>query len=70
MIYLNSVRLLLGLKLVKTDRSDLGSAELNTFGCVNNLLRSVYSSLRVSLNGYPVTLHGTNSNYKAYNEKL
>jgi hypothetical protein len=37
-IDLNSVRLLLRIQLVKTDGSDLTSAEPNTVGCVNNLL--------------------------------
>jgi len=35
---LNSVRLLLRVKLVKTDGSDLVSGESNTVGCVNDLL--------------------------------
>jgi len=34
-IDLNSVRLLLRIKLVKTDGSDISSAESNTAGCVN-----------------------------------
>jgi hypothetical protein len=65
-IDLNSVRI----KVVKSDGSDLPSAESNTVGCVNNLLRSMFSSLNVSLNGKPVTLHETNYQYKAYLEKL
>jgi hypothetical protein len=69
-IDLNSVRLLLRIKLVKSDGSDLPSAESNTVGCVNNLLHSMFSSLSVSLNGKPVTLHETNYQYKAYLEKL
>lgn len=69
-IDLNSVRLLLRLKLVKTDGSDLTSAEPNSVGCVNNLLHSMFSSLSVSLNGKPVSLHETNYHYKAYIEKL
>ena len=36
-IDLNSVRLLLRIELVKTDRSDISSTESNTAGCVNNL---------------------------------
>ena len=64
------MRLLLRIKLVKTDGSDLKSGELNTVGCVNNLLHSMFSSLSVSLNGKPVTLHETNYHYKAYLEKL
>jgi hypothetical protein len=40
------------------------------FCCVNNLLHSIFSSLSVSLNGKPVTLHETNYHYKAYLEKL
>ena len=59
-IDLNSVRLLLRIKLVKTDGSDLKSREPNTVGCVNNLLYPMFSSLSVSLNGKPVTLHETN----------
>ena len=59
-IDLNSVRLLLRFKLVKTDGSDMPSDETNTVGCVNNLLHSMFSSLSVSLNGKPVTLHETN----------
>ena len=66
---LNSVRLLLRFKLVKTDGSDMPSDETNTVGCVNNLLHSMFSSLSVSLNGKPVTLHETNYHYKAYLEK-
>ena len=58
-IDLNSVRLLLRFKLVKTDGSDMPSYETNTVGCVNNLLHSVFSSLSVSLNGKPATLHET-----------
>jgi hypothetical protein len=69
-IDLNSVRLLLRIKLVKTDGSDLTSGEPNTVGCVNNVLHSMFSSLSVSLNGKPVTLHETNYHYKAYLEKL
>jgi hypothetical protein len=59
-INLNSIRLLLRVRLVKTDGSDLSSTEKNTVGCVNNLLHSLFSSLSVSLNGKPVTLHETN----------
>ena len=40
-IDLNSVRLLLRFKLVKTDGSNIASDEANTVGCVNNLLHSV-----------------------------
>jgi len=69
-IDLNSVRLLLRVKLLKTDGSDIESAEPITVGCVNNLLHSMFSSLSISLNGKPVTLHETSYNYKAYLEKL
>jgi hypothetical protein len=55
---------------VKTDGSDISSAESNTVGCVNNLLYSMFRCLSVSLNGRPVTLHETNYHYKAYVEKL
>ena len=44
--------------------------ETNTVGCMNNLLHSMFSSLSVSLNGKPATLHETNIHYKAYLEKL
>ena len=56
-IDLNSVRLLLRIKLVKTDESDIQNAAPNTVGCAYNLLHSIYSSLSVSLNGKPVNLH-------------
>ena len=52
------------LKHVKTDGSDLAIGEANTVGCVNKLLHSMFSSLSVSLNGKPVTLHETNNHYK------
>jgi hypothetical protein len=65
-IDLNSVRTLLRIKLVKTDGSDLPSGESNTVSCINNLLHSIFSSLSVSLNGKPITLHETNYHYKAY----
>jgi hypothetical protein len=42
-IDLNSVRLLLRLKLLKTDGSDLPNDVLNTVGCVNNLLYRMFS---------------------------
>jgi hypothetical protein len=63
-IDLNSVSLLLRIKLVKTDGSDISSAESNTAGCVNILLHSMFSCLNVSLNGKLVTLHETNYHYK------
>jgi hypothetical protein len=50
-IDLNFVRLLLGVKLVKTDGSHLRSTEPNTVGCVINLLHSMLSSQFVSLMG-------------------
>jgi hypothetical protein len=59
-IDLNSVRLLLRIKLVKTDGSDLPSAEPNTVGCVNNFLHAMFSSLGLSQNGKPVIRHETN----------
>jgi hypothetical protein len=68
-IDLNSVRLLLRIKLVKTDGSDLTSGESNTVVCSNNLLHSMFSSLSVSLNGKPITLHETNWHYKAYTSR-
>jgi len=55
---------------VKTDGSDISSAESNTAGRVNNLLHSMVSCLSVSLNGTPVALHETNYHYKAYLEKF
>jgi len=69
-IDLNSVRLLLRIKLVKTDGSDIENTAPNTVGCVNNLLHSMFSSVSILLNGKPVTLHETNYYYKAYTEKL
>jgi len=69
-IDLNSVRLLLRVKLVKTDGSDIESAEPNTVGCVNNLLHSIFSPPIISLNSKPVTVHETSYYYKAYLEKL
>ena len=69
-IDLNSVRLLFRIKLVKTIGSDIESAEPNTVGCVNNLLQSMFSSLSVSLNGKPVSLHETSEHCKANLEKL
>ena len=69
-IDLNSVHLLVRIKLVKTDGSDISSAESNTAGCVNNLLHSMFSCVSVSLNGKPVILHETNYHYKANFEKL
>jgi hypothetical protein len=62
---LNSVRLLLHIKLVKTDGSDVTSAEPNTVDCFNNLTHSIYISRSVSLNGKSVTLHENNYYYKA-----
>ena len=67
-IDLNSVRLLLHIKLVKTDGSDLTSAEPNTVDCFNNLIHSIYISLSVSLNGKSVTLHENNYYYKAFHK--
>ena len=68
-IDLTSVRSLLCIKRVKTDGSHLTIADANTFGCVSNLLHSMFSSLSVSLNGKPVTLHESNYNFKVYLEK-
>jgi hypothetical protein len=65
-IDLNSVRLLLRIKQVKTDGSDISIAESNTAGCFNNFPHSMFSCLCVSLNGKPVTLHETNYHYRAY----
>ena len=53
------MRLLLRLKLVKSDGTDFENAVSNTVGSVNNLLQSMFSSLSVSLNGKAVTLHET-----------
>ena len=69
-IYLNSVRLLLHIKLVKTDGTDIESAKPNTDGCVNNLLQEMFSSLSVSLNGKPVPLHETKYHHITYLEEL
>jgi hypothetical protein len=64
------VRLLLRVNLVKTDGSDIEYTTPNTVGCVNNLLHSMFSSLSISLNEKPVTIHETNYHYKAYIVKL
>ena len=55
---------------MKTNGSDLTSAESNTVGCVNNLLHSMLSYLSVSLKGRPVSLHERNYHYKAYLEEI
>ena len=64
------MRLLLRINLVKTDGSNIEITTPNTVGWVNNLLHSMFSSLSISLNGKPVTLHETNYHYKAYIENL
>ena len=69
-IDLNSARLLLRVKLVKTDGSDIEGAQPNTVSCVNNLLNSRFSSPSISLNGKPVTLHEPNYHYKLHLVKL
>ena len=69
-MYLNPVPLLLLIKIFKTDGSDIESAKPNTHGCVNNLLHEIFSSLSVSLNGKPVTLHETKYHHIAYIEEL
>ena len=70
-IDLNSVCLLLRIKLVKPDGPDIENTTPQhiRYG-VNNLLHSMFSSLSLSLNGKPVTLHDTNYHYKVYIEKL
>jgi len=68
-IELNFV-LLLRLKLIKTNGSDLTSAEANTVCCVNNLLNSMFSSLSISLHSKYVTPHETNYRYQTYHENL
>ena len=67
---LNSVCLPLRVKLVKTDGSDIEAADTNTVVCVTNLLHSMFSTLSISLNGKPVTLHEMNYHYKTYLEKF
>jgi len=67
-IDLNSVRLLLRIKLVKNDGSDIENTTPNTVGCVNTLLRSMFSPSQNFANGKPVSLHETNYHYKAYIE--
>ena len=67
---LNSVRLILRDKLVKSDGSDIEGADTNTVVCVKNLLHSMFSNLSISLNVKPVTLHEMNYHYKTYLEKL
>ena len=62
--------LLLRIKLVKTDGSNVESGEGNIFGCVNNLLHSMFISLSFSLYGKTVTLHETNYHYKAEIKKI
>jgi hypothetical protein len=59
-IDLDSTKLLLQIKLVKTDGNHLNTTDKITVGCVNNLLHTMIISLSVSLNGYPITLHETN----------
>jgi hypothetical protein len=54
---LNSVRLIIRIKLVKSGGYDIENDEPNTVGCVNNLLNSVFISLGVFLNGKPITIH-------------
>jgi len=67
---LNSVLLLILVKLSKTDASDIEGAVPNTVACVNKLLHSMFSSLSISLSGKPVTLNEINYHYKAYFEML
>ena len=66
----NSVRLLLRIKLVKTDGLDSECTDPNTVVCVNILLHSMFSSLSVSLNGKPCILHEKYFHYQSYLEKL
>jgi hypothetical protein len=66
---LNFVRLLLRIKVVNTDAADVTNAESNTVSCINNVQHLMFSSLCVSWNGNPVTLHVTNY-FKAYRVKL
>jgi hypothetical protein len=67
---LNYVKLDLLLKLVKTNGSDIVPADANKTGCVNNLMHSLFTSLRIALNGKPVTLYDAHYFIKAYIEKL
>jgi len=48
-IDVNSVRLLMRIKLVKTDGTDIEYAAPNTVVCFNNLLHSMFSSLGILL---------------------
>ena len=64
------MHLLLRVKLVRTDESDIESAEPIQVGCVNNLLHSMFSSLSISLKYKPVTLYEISYHYKAHLEKL
>jgi len=66
---LNYVRLLMRIKLVKTDGSVIENAATNIVGCVSNFQHSMFSFLSVSLNVKPVTFHETNYHYKCYIEK-
>jgi hypothetical protein len=65
-IDLNSIRLLVKIKLLKSD----GSEDGNTVATVNNLLHSLFSSLAVSLNGKLISLHENNYHCSAYLESV
>ena len=45
---LNSVRLLLRIKVVSTDAGDVTNAESSTVSCINNVLQLMFNSLGVS----------------------
>jgi hypothetical protein len=62
---LNSVKLVLHTKLVKTDGSNITASDKNEVGCVNNLLHSLFSGVSIALNGKVITIHERGYPYKA-----
>jgi hypothetical protein len=67
---LNSVKLLLHLKLIKVDGSDIVPDDKNKVCCVNNLLHSLFNSLGIELNGRLVTPFEIHYHTKAIIEEL
>ena len=68
-IDLNSVRVILRIKLTKTDESDIDSAKPNSWLCQQPVTFNVLFS-QFSLNRKHFTLHESNYHYTAYLEKL
>jgi hypothetical protein len=66
---LNSVKLDLLLKLVKTNGTDIVPADANKTGCVNNLMHSMFTSLNIALNGKTITLYEAHYYMKAFIQK-